>query len=90
MCLARFKLDKSTSRPIQRWAAPELTSEYNRMYPPGILQPILKEEIIKKILIFLEEQSMVESELLSFTNEPIPVTKFYSITNIGFQEIHRR
>jgi DNA-binding PadR family transcriptional regulator len=78
MCLADSK----------RRSLSEVTGDYNKRYPALIMK--MNERTMRGILTFLEESGCVASEVLSFTTEPIPQTKFFRLTTLGFHELHRR
>jgi hypothetical protein len=74
----------------RRRSLTEVTHEYNKRYPPAFGLFPMKERVIQSILGTLEGENAIKSEILSYTTEVIPQTKFFSITNAGFQEVSRR
>ncbi len=85
----------SCLRGYRKKSLSEITKEYNRYYPPGIIKKTIgiraEEYHIKPILEFLIEKELVRAELLSFTNKPLPVPeKFYTLTHVGVQFLHRK
>ncbi len=77
-CLADF----------ERRSLKEVTEVYNQRYPPGLKFFKTKQGAIKKVLDVLVSEQYVSAELFSFTNEPIPLTKLYVLTNTGFRVLH--
>jgi hypothetical protein len=78
-CLADFK----------RRSLKEVTDVYNQRYPPGLRLFKTKQGDIQKVLNALVVEQYMSAELFSFTNEPIPLTKLYVLTNAGFRVLQR-
>jgi DNA-binding PadR family transcriptional regulator len=72
---------------MQQRSLTELVVEYNKKYPGFEL---MGEQVAKAILTFLVAEGYVECEVLSFTTEPIPQTKFYRLAALGLYELNRR
>ncbi len=79
-CLADFK----------RRSLKEVTARYNERYPPALGLFKVSEKTVKALLDFTVETTCVRTEILSFTSEPIPETKFYSLTASGIQTLSKR
>jgi hypothetical protein len=62
----------------------EIVKVYNSHHPPSILFPVGRSpQFIKTILNFLVHEGLVCAEVMSFYEEPIPATKFYTLTGAG-------
>jgi DNA-binding PadR family transcriptional regulator len=75
---------------MRRRSLAEVTSEYNRKYPPGFTFFTMSEVEVKRILDSLVVHGYVRFEVLTFTNEPIAPTKFYTLTSSGIQNLNRK
>lgn len=72
---------------------PEIAERYNRLRPPSLLFPKPKSAaFIEGILKFLMkgESPLVAREIYTFYAEPIPPTKYYSLTDAGIRFINAR
>jgi DNA-binding PadR family transcriptional regulator len=72
---------------MQQHSLSELVREYNQKYPGFTL---MGEQVASGILASLVTDGYVEYEILSYTTEPIPQTKFFRLTALGFYEFNRR
>ncbi len=72
---------------MQQHSLSELVVEYNQKYPGFTL---MSEQVTKTILDFLVDNGYIEYEILSFTTEPIPQTKFFRLATLGSHELRRR
>ena len=79
-CLGDFK-----SRTLE-----EVTTEYNKIYPPGFRLFKITGDTIRNILNFLVHEELITFEVFTFWSEPIPLTKLYVITNAGFQHLNAK
>ncbi len=82
-------------RGYRKKSLTEITGEYNRYYPPGIIKKTIgihvEEHSIKPVLEFLIKNELVRAELLSFTNKPLLYPeKFYTLTHAGVQFLNRK
>ncbi len=85
----------SCLRGYKKKSLAEITQEYNRYYPPGIIKKTIgirvEEYHILPVLEFLIVNQFVRAELLSFTNKPLPIPeKFYTLTRAGAQYVNKK
>jgi DNA-binding PadR family transcriptional regulator len=72
---------------MQQYSLSEVVTEYNQKYPGFTL---MSEQVAKPILDFLVAGGYIEYEILSYTTEPIPQTKFFRLAILGSHELYRR
>lgn len=73
----------------------ELTSAYNKYYPPGIFKKIvgsrMSEVEMKTILDFLIAENLVSKELLSFTDQYLTTPELhYHLNTAGLHHVHKK
>ncbi len=73
----------------KRRSLKEVTEVYNQRYPPGLKLFKRGQKDIKSILDVLVVRDLVLGEVFTFTNEPIPPTKFYVLTGGGFRALNQ-
>lgn len=66
----------------------DIRTSYNKLYPGGRFSLPVSVREVKRALDELVLLEYVRDEVRTFTNVPIPPTKFYTITPKGIQGLH--
>lgn len=78
-----------------RFSLKEVTTEFNQRYPPSLVNKIIgikvAEQDILQILNFLVSQKLLEKQLFSFTDQPLPASEqMYALTQEGTRRVVKK